>query len=235
MDVKDIRNILIEKYNDKDFIIDKTGVKTIEIIGASFIANEPAIIREPNYDYIKRELVWYESQSLNIKDIPGNTPKIWEQVADKNGFINSNYGYLVFSDENYNQYDKVLEELRKNPNSRRANIIYTRPKIWIDYKSNNRSDFICTNNVMYLIRDNKLNAIVNMRSNDVCMGYNNDVAFQKYVLSKMTKDLNIEIGNIYWQVGSLHVYESQFWCLDFYNKFNRIPKDKHEYDELIAK
>ena len=69
--VFNIRNQLIQKYRDQDFVTDKTGVKTIELIGQSFIADEDWIIRKPNYEYIERELEWYESQSLYVEDIPG--------------------------------------------------------------------------------------------------------------------------------------------------------------------
>jgi hypothetical protein len=98
--VKQIRQKFIEKYQNGDFVIDKTGVKTVELVGESFVADEDYLIRKPNLKYLERELEWYESQSLFVKDIPGKTPAIWEAVADKDGKINSNYGYLVFSEEN---------------------------------------------------------------------------------------------------------------------------------------
>ena len=46
-------------------------------------------------DYAKREIEWYESQSLYVKDIPGKVLKIWEMCADKDGKINSNYGWCI--------------------------------------------------------------------------------------------------------------------------------------------
>ena len=54
--VSNIQQLIIDKYLDKDFVIDKTGVKTVEIIGATFIADEDHIIRKPAYEYIEREL-----------------------------------------------------------------------------------------------------------------------------------------------------------------------------------
>jgi len=72
------------------------------------------------------------------------------------------------------------------------------------------SDFMCTNAVQYLIRDDKLNAIVQMRSNDVVYGYRNDYAWQEHVLKNMAQSLKVDCGNIYWNVGSLHVYERHF-------------------------
>ena len=41
--VSDIRKYFINELNDEAFTIDKTGQKTIELIGASFIATENAI------------------------------------------------------------------------------------------------------------------------------------------------------------------------------------------------
>ena len=208
--VEDIRNEFAWKLDMQDFEKDKTGVKTLEIINATFEVDEPTIFGERNEDYIARELEWYEGQSLYVKDIPGKTPAIWEQVSSANGQINSNYGYLVFGENNYSQYDNVRRELTKNPDSRRANMIYTRPSMHLDAFDSGMSDFICTNNVQYFIRDDELVTCVYMRSNDVIFGFNNDYAWQEYVTKKLAGDLNINIGKTYWNVGSLHIYERHF-------------------------
>lgn len=211
---QDIRNKFIELLANEEFVTDKSGVKTIEIIGSSFIADSPVIFGQPNNDYINRELAWYESKSLNVNDIPGGPPAIWKQVATPEGLINSNYGFLIWSKENGDQYQNVLNELRRNPNSRRAVMVYQRPSIWAEYNKDGMSDFICTNAVGYLIRDNKLHAHVTMRSNDAYFGYRNDYAWQKNVLDKLAADLNIETGTIYWTATSLHVYERHFNLLE---------------------
>jgi thymidylate synthase len=208
--VKQIREKLIQKYQDEDFITDKTGVKTIEVIGESFIADEDWIIRRPNYKYIERELEWYESQSLFVKDIPGKTPAIWEAVADKDGKINSNYGYLVFSEENGNQYQNVYNELKANPNSRRAVMIYNRPSMHTDYNANGMSDFVCTYANTFLIRNGQLISHYLMRSNDAVFGYDNDVHWARYVHRMLAADLDIPQGDLIWTATSLHVYERHF-------------------------
>lgn len=208
--VADVRKYFRDQLAEENFVIDKTGVKTIEMISASFIADEPAIFGEVNWDYVDREISWYNSKSLNVKDIPGKTPQIWEQVSDENGFINSNYGWCIYSADNGNQYKHVLNELKHQPNSRRAVMIYNRPSMHVDYMRNGMSDFMCTNTVQYVIRNDYLHAIVQMRSNDVVFGYKNDRAWQDYVLNALAADLNLQVGNIYWNVGSLHVYERHF-------------------------
>lgn len=210
LEVADIRAILKERLRQGKFVVDKTGVKMIEIVGASFIADEDAIFGEVNWDYVDREIRWYESESLNVNDIPGKTPLIWTQVADETGLINSNYGWCIYSEDNWNQYDHVLAELKKQESSRRAVMIYTRPTMWEDYNMNGRSDFMCTNAVQYLIRDGHLHCVVQMRSNDVVFGYKNDRAWQNHVLQQLATDLGVPAGQIHWQVGSLHVYERHF-------------------------
>ena len=207
--VQTIQDSFVELYTKKQFVTDKTGVKTIELVGASFVCDKPAIFGEPNFDYIKRELEWYESESLNVNDLQP-TPQIWQDISDKDGMIHSNYGYLIYSEKNGRQFMKVRDELIKNPNSRRAVMIYTRPSIHNEYNKNGMSDFICTNAVQYLIRDKRLHAVVQMRSNDVVFGYRNDFAWQRYVLEFLADELKLEYGDITWQVGSLHVYERHF-------------------------
>ena len=208
--VSDIRAKLIQKYKNEEFVIDKTGVKTIELIGESFIVDEDWIIRPPNYEYIERELAWYKSQSLYVEDIPGQTPAIWKQVADKNGKINSNYGYLIWSEENGRQYEHVLNELKKNPNSRRASMIYNRPTMHVDYYKDGMSDFVCTYANNFLIRDDKLVSHYLMRSNCAIFGANNDFAWARYVQQKLAHDLDIALGDLIWTASSLHVYEYHF-------------------------
>lgn len=223
MRVKDIRRKLTNDVIHGNFVTDKTGQKTVEIIGASFVADEPAIFGTPNEEYIEAELEWYKSQSTNIFDIyeDRNPPKAWTYAADRNGNINSNYGKLIYSGQYHNQYVNVMCELRRNRDSRRATMVYNRPSIWCEFDTDGKSDFICTNAVTYHIRNGDLFATVQMRSNDAVFGYKNDYAWQKYVAEELKTDLNTWAGEevvkdiyIYWQVQSLHLYERHFDLID---------------------
>jgi len=220
---KDIKHYFINALAKEDFIMDRSGQKTIELIGASFFADQPAIFGEPNASYIEIEKAWYESQSTNVNWIKENynrnVPEAWLASSNDFGQINSNYGHLIYSDKYHNQYGRVLDELLENPDGRRASMIYTRPSIWEEYNEDGKNDFICTNAVTYYIRDNYLQSVVQMRSNDVVFGYKNDYAWQLYVLEQMVSDYNdcksegtpeLKVGDIIWQVQNLHVYERHF-------------------------
>ena len=216
MNVEYIREQFVKCLDAEDFVIDKSGVKTIELINAVFHANEDSIFGNVNKEYVERELQWYKSMSLSVNDIPGGTPQIWKQVASKDGMINSNYGWCIYSEDNGYQFKNVLEELVSNPFSRRANMIYTRPSMHTDFNKNGMSDFICTNNVQYFIREGQLHACVFMRSNDAVFGYKNDYAWQRHVQEQLLIGINNRLATAYglgtmlWNVGSLHVYERHF-------------------------
>ena len=217
--VQDIRNHFINALVEENFATDRTGSKTIELLGASFIADERAIFGTPNDDYIDNELNWYDSESTNIYDISNNPPACWKMSANDHGEINSNYGLLCYSPKYHNQLSNALSELIRNKDTRRATIIYNRPSIWAEYNENDKNDFICTNAVTYYIRNDKIYCVVQMRSNDVIFGYKNDFAWQQFMHREVVNLYNESLdsdedelgtGLMYWQVQNLHVYERHF-------------------------
>ena len=110
LNVSDIRQHFIDELKAERFTTDKTGEQTIEMIGASFIADEPAIFGTPNQDYINAEIDWYVNQSTNVKDIYRGTkqaPSAWTYAASKHGEINSNYGHLIYSKKYYDGDTRV--------------------------------------------------------------------------------------------------------------------------------
>lgn len=208
--VMNVREWFMDLKKSEEYITDKSGCKMFEVTGATFIADEPAIFGKVNEDYVQREIAWYEKGSRNVNDIPGGPPAEWVRCATPEGLVNSNYGHLVWSEENGRQYENVWRELKDKPESRRAVMIYTRPSMWTDYNKGGMSDFVCTNAVQYLIRGGELVAVVQMRSNDVVFGYKNDKAWQDHVHQKLARALDLPVGRMIWHAGSLHVYERHF-------------------------
>jgi thymidylate synthase len=197
-----------------------------EYIGAQFVCDRPYILRPPNDEYIKREIEWYDSQSRYVDEIPGETPKIWKEVAGHDGKINSNYGWCIYSSENGFQFNAVVKELRKNPMSRRAVMYYTHPLMHTKQYDEGMNDHMCTTHVQYLIRNKQLSTYVYMRSNDAVFGFNNDYAWQQTVTTRLAKELRSivagtpelveKVGPIVWNVGSLHVYPRHQSLLENY-------------------
>lgn len=221
--ITDIVNEFKRLYKNKEFIIDKNGSKTLEIINANFeIQPEETVLFGKLNSYAERELNWYLSQSLSVLDIPGKVPQIWMNISTKDDKheINSNYGWMEFSKENGEQYKHALEELVRDPASRRACHIYTRPSIWKDYNRNGMCDYICTFAAQQFIRNDTLYYCVSMRSNDCVTGFKNDLFWARYIAKRMISDLKekgVYVHDepiIYWNANSLHLYERDFHYLE---------------------
>ena len=214
-----IINKFYNKINNKEFVIDKTGCKIVELICENIALDPDPIlnfnIKKTNEDYCKHELDWYNSQDLNVKEI-ARCAKLWNSVCDKQGNVNSNYGWCIYSDANYNQYINCRNELIQNKETRRAVMIYNRPSMWKDFNNDGMNDFICTFDTQCFIRDNKLCYIVNMRSCDFIFGFFNDFFWHCNVYNKLYQELiqfgykDLQIGKIIWIANSLHVYERHF-------------------------
>lgn len=210
--VQDVIDLIIEKYKNKEF--DANG--NIALYGLSFIADKDEMFHKPNQKYIERESEWYKSMSLNVFDIPGKTPKIWQQCAAEDGTIISNYGWMLFSKENGEQFKNALRSLKRDPNSRQAIAIFMRPSMHKEWNQDGRHDFCCTYNYNFQLDGDTLNMCVNMRSNDAATGYTNDVVWAKEVLQMACEELAVRPGTVVWRADNFHVYPRSFHELDEY-------------------
>ena len=211
--VQDIRDTFIEMKENDHY----RGNGTIEIRGASFTADQGTIFGTPNEDYIKAEIEWYETQDRSVYklfEIYGKDVKIWNDVKDEFGEINSNYGYCIYHESavtGHSQYEGVLWDLWDNPKSRQAVMYYT--PTWI--RETAGKDHICTTSTQWFINQGYLECVVNQRSSDAVFGYMNDVAWHKHVQLKLANNLShahliIKPGPIRFNMGSLHVYERHY-------------------------
>ena len=213
----DIRDEFIELFKEKSF----TESGTLEIVGSSFIVNDFKIFGTISEDYANREHDWYISQSLNVNNIEGEVPKIWRDIADSKGFINSNYGFLALSSENGSQFYNAIKSLQNDKSSRQAIMVYTRPSIHVDAFVDGRRDFICTNTQQFILRNDMLNLIVNQRSCDAIYGFRYDMRWASYLLDEAIAILknsypNLVRGELILQTGSLHIYPRHFKLIEEY-------------------
>lgn len=209
---------------------------TKELLHQVFVADKNYIIRKPKQPYQQNELEWFISQSRNIEDLKsmaGFVPKIWQDIAEVSGTVNSNYGWCCLSEENGSQFWNAMKHLEKDPTSRRAIMIYNRPSMhedWIanrgnhnlkwQYKSEEEyakltGDFMCCQNNHFLIRDNKLEMTVHMRSLDALFGYNADYIWFDWIFNKAVQYLKktypeLERGHMVIYADSVHVYARHY-------------------------
>ena len=155
-------------------------------------------------DYAEAEWQWYLSGNNNISklgELYGKVPEIWKRMADKEGFVNSNYGWQW---KRNNQLDEVIDLLKTNPRTRQAAIsIYDRKE---GYMYDN--DTPCTYAIQFTIVAQHLDMCVTMRSNDLWYGFCNDqYCFSKLQLLVADK-LGLLVGKYYHFAHNLHLYDN---------------------------
>jgi len=163
--------------------------------------------RNWNREYADAEWKWYLSGDRNISklgDLYGKIPPIWKRMADKDGNVNSNYGWQWKRNE---QLDNVIAMLESNPDTRQAAIsIYDAKEINDGHYQN---DTPCTYAVQFTILNNKLNMAVVMRSNDLWFGFCNDQYCFASLQMLVAYELGIQCGEYYHYAHNLHLYNNK--------------------------
>ena len=192
--------------------INKSGkdfAGTKAMFNASFTLENPMqmIITEPerkfNQDYAEYEWHWYMTGNRDATEI-SERAKIWKNMmVPGTTEVNSNYGY--FWNKN-GQLDRAIQELKKNPNSRRAIVVH------YDINELERYDADTPCNVMlnFTIVEGKLNLTVFARSIDLWFGFCNDQYTFAKLMNKVCFDTNTKLGEMHWFITNLHIYERHF-------------------------
>ena len=206
-----------------------THLKKAEIVGnTKEINNCCLIIENPKTDeiyfpnrkisekYANAELEWYWSGNNSCEDI-GKYAKMWLSLTDDGKTNNSAYGYILHKKYGFDQLQQIIELLNKDSTSRRAVLNISDPTI-------NRittKDMQCTIALQFLIRNNKLEMTVYMRSNDVFFGLPYDYIYFVSLGEYISKKLNVEFGKYIHHATSMHMYLRD---LDKFKKHNQISR-----------
>ncbi len=163
--------------------------------------------RKLNLPYIKKEFLWYLKGDRFDTSIAEHAA-LWKGLINSDGSVNSNYGQYIFTG---GQFDRVLEMLKRDRDSRQAVIII----LTADHLGTDTADIPCTYSIGFRIRNNKLNMSVHMRSQDAIFGMGNDAPCFSFVHEMMLNALllaypELQYGNYHHTVDSLHVYERHF-------------------------
>lgn len=146
------------------------------------------------------ELCWYLAGTADADFISYYIPP-YRDVAD-DGVIYGGYGLRLFNWDGLNQVKSLTEMLRRKPDSRRAVVqLFDRADL-----AAGKHDVPCTCTLQFLVRENKLQLLTNMRSNDVHWGLPHDVFCFTSLQEIMARSLGVELGSYKHIVGSLHLY-----------------------------
>lgn len=234
--LEDIHKTLMSTlYDDYDFESAPRGKPIRELIAASFTLINPRnrIITSPtrnvNYGFAVGELCWYIRGDNDLHTMQYYNKRM-SQFSNDGQTINSAYGYRMFKARWTfdSQFDMILQELKADPDSRRAVMHINETSDLRDALTweGGSKDVPCTMSLQLLIRNRKLHMHVLMRSNDVVWGMPYDVfsftCLQEIFLYKL-QELGVpvdDLGEYHHTAGSLHVYDTHF---DMAHKVSKEP------------
>ena len=151
------------------------------------------------------EILWiWQKKSNNIKDLGWH---IWDAGADENGSIGKAYGYQLsvkhqYPEGMFDQVDRVLYDLKHNPQSRR---IIT--NIYVHNDLHEMNLYPCAYSMTFNVTGNKLNAILNQRSNDILPANNMNVVEYAILVHMMAQVSGFEVGELVHVIADAHIYD----------------------------
>ena len=200
-----------------DFYYGTIPYEGIDFAGTKAMFNQGFLIEKPwlriinnekrnwKFAYAQAEWEWYLSGDrsiIKLGDIYGKIPQIWQRMANPAGEVNSNYGWQW---ERKYQLDKVVAQLKANPDTRQAAISIYDGKEIKDYKN----DTPCTYAVQFTVVKGKLNMCVTMRSNDLWFGFCNDQFCFSKLQELVSERTGYKMGTYYHFAHNLHLYYDQ--------------------------
>lgn len=184
------------------YTIKKFGVVNTYDLSEEF----PAITLRKTY--IKSaidEILWiWQKKSNNIHDLKSH---IWDQWADKDGSIGKAYGYQLgvkhkYKEGEMDQVDRVLYDLKNNPYSRR---IMT--NIYVHQDLHEMALYPCAYGVTFNVTGDRLNAILNQRSQDILAAGNWNVVQYAALVMMIAQVSGLKPGILMHVIADAHIYD----------------------------
>jgi thymidylate synthase len=156
------------------------------------------------------ELFWYLAARNDLAFIAYYIPAYAEEAED--GAVFGGYGPRLLDWAGHNQLATILDLLRRKRSSRRAVIqLFDRGDLAAPHQ-----EIPCTCTLQFLVRNELLELITSMRSNDVFRGLSHDVFCFTMLQEIVARSLGVEVGVYKHMVGSLHLYTDNIPAMERY-------------------
>ncbi|MBR2336603.1 MAG: thymidylate synthase [Clostridia bacterium] len=151
------------------------------------------------------EILWiWQKKSNKISELNSH---VWDSWAGEDGTIGKAYGYQLgvkhkYKEGEMDQVDRVLYDLKHNPTSRR---IMTNIYTFADLSEMNL--YPCAYSMTFNVSGDKLNGILNQRSNDMAVANNWNVMQYAALLMMIAQVSGLKAGELVHVIADAHIYD----------------------------
>jgi thymidylate synthase len=190
---------------------DRTGTGTLSIFGAQLRfdlgTGFPLLTtKKVHLKSIIHELLWFLKGETNTRYLRENGVTIWDEWADKNGELGPVYGYQWRSwpapdGRHIDQVSQVIEQLRKNPDSRRLVV-----SAWNVADLPKMALLPCHAFFQFYVAGGRLSCQMYQRSADLFLGVPFNIASYALLTLMVAQVCGLKPGDFVHTFGDTHLY-----------------------------
>ena len=182
-------------------------IKRFGVVNRYDLSKEfPAITLRKTYEKSAiDELLWiWQKKSNNVHDLKSH---IWDSWADDDGSIGKAYGYQLGVKHKYkegmmDQVDRLIYDLKNNPYSRRM-----LTNIYVHQDLSEMNLYPCAYSMTFNVTGDRLNAILNQRSQDVLAANNWNVVQYAVLVHMLAQVTGFKPGELVHVIADAHIYD----------------------------
>jgi thymidylate synthase len=212
---------------------DRTGTGTMSVFGYQMRFNLeegfPLVTTKKLHTRsIFHELLWFLKGETNIKYLLDNKVTIWDEWADENGNLGPVYGkqwrsWETADGRQIDQITNVIEQIKKNPDSRRLLVIAFNPG---DVEKMALPP--CHAFFQFYVANGKLSCQLYQRSADIFLGVPFNIASYALLTHMIAQVCGLGVGDFVHTLGDAHIYSNHMDQVkeQLSREFRPLPKLK---------
>jgi thymidylate synthase len=192
---------------------DRTGTGTLSVFGRQLRFNLqegfPLLTtKKLHIRSIIYELLWFLKGDTNVRYLQENGVTIWDEWADENGDLGPIYGaqwrsWKGADGKTVDQISWVIEEIKRNPNSRRLLV-----SAWNVAELNNMKLPPCHYAFQFYVAEGKLSCMWQQRSVDTFLGLPFNIASYALLTHMIAEQCDLDVGELIFSGGDVHLYKN---------------------------
>ena len=190
---------------------DRTGTGTLSVFGHQmrFLLKEgfPLVTtKKVHLRSIIHELLWFIKGDTNISYLKANQVSIWDEWADENGDLGPVYGaqwrgWRAPDGRRIDQLALLLDQLQKNPDSRRHLVVAYNPG-----EVDQMAFPPCHAFLQFYVSNGVLSCQLYQRSADLFLGVPFNIASYAMLTHMVAQHCGYEVGEFIHTLGDAHIY-----------------------------